>query len=67
MGRVPTSVAGALSQASSLYAMVGLQLGWGPKKTELVIPPLATLTNFYYHETLMADPSQMLFKDSRRV
>jgi hypothetical protein len=43
MGGVPTSVAWALSQASSLYAMVGLQLGWSPKKTELVLPPSCDL------------------------
>ncbi len=39
MGGVPTSVARVLTQASTLYAMVGLQLGWGPKKPELVPPP----------------------------
>ncbi len=33
MGGAPTRVALALSAASDLYAMVGLQLGWGPKKT----------------------------------
>jgi hypothetical protein len=30
---VPTMIALALSAALNLYAMVGLQLGWGPKKT----------------------------------
>jgi hypothetical protein len=39
MDGVCTSVARALNQASSLYAMIGLQLGWGPKKTEIVLPP----------------------------
>ena len=37
-GGVPTKVALALSVASDLYAMDGLQLGWGPKKTKLVLP-----------------------------
>ena len=38
IGRGPWNVALALDAASSLYAMIGLSLGWGPKKTELQLP-----------------------------
>jgi len=38
MGGLPVYVAQALTEAVDLYRMVGLTLGWGPKKTELVLP-----------------------------
>jgi hypothetical protein len=38
MGRVPNLVAIAHSEAPILYAMVDLLLGWGPKKTKMVLP-----------------------------
>ena len=38
MGGVQVKVALALDAASGLYAMIGLSLGWGPRKTELVLP-----------------------------
>ena len=39
MGEVPYQVALGLSEAPSFYyAIVGLRLGWDPKKTKLVLP-----------------------------
>jgi len=38
LGGKPWNVALALDAASGLYAMVGLTLGWGPKKIELQLP-----------------------------
>ncbi len=38
MGGAPVSVALALVEALDLYGIVGLQQGWGPKKTEQVLP-----------------------------
>jgi hypothetical protein len=35
MGGTPRNVALALASASELYALIGLSLGWGPRKTEL--------------------------------
>jgi hypothetical protein len=39
MGGAPMSVLLALTTAPTLYEVLGLLLGWGPKKTELVLPP----------------------------
>jgi hypothetical protein len=39
MSGTPMSVALALDVASDLYGMIGLHLGWGPKKTELILSP----------------------------
>ena len=33
MGWAPVNVALALNVASGLYGMIGLSLGWGPRKT----------------------------------
>ena len=38
MGGVPVNVAVALDAASGLYAMIGLSMGWPPRKTELQLP-----------------------------
>jgi hypothetical protein len=38
MGGRPVKVALTLSVAPDLYIMVGMQLGWGPTKTELILP-----------------------------
>ena len=38
MGGAPRNVALALAAVSELYAMIGLSLGWGPRKTELQVP-----------------------------
>ena len=38
MGGTPVQVADALTAAHGIYASVGLSIGWGPKKTELVLP-----------------------------
>ena len=38
MGGLPINVALALDAASGIYAMIGLSLGWGPRKTELQLP-----------------------------
>jgi len=38
MRGTPVQVAGALTTALGIYANVGLSIGWGPKKTELVLP-----------------------------
>jgi hypothetical protein len=38
MGGEPVHVAHTLAAALDIYTNVGLQLGWGPKKKELVLP-----------------------------
>jgi hypothetical protein len=38
MGGLPVNVARTLTAAIILYRMIGLTLGWGPKKTKLVLP-----------------------------
>jgi hypothetical protein len=38
MGGLPANVARAMSDAILLYNMIGLTLGWGPKKTKLILP-----------------------------
>ena len=35
LGGLPINVTLALEAASGIYAMVGLSLGWGPRKTKL--------------------------------
>ena len=38
MGGLPMNVALALDAASDIHAMIGLSLGWGPRKIELHLP-----------------------------
>ena len=38
IGGQPPNVASALTASIDLYRMIGLTLGWGPKKTELILP-----------------------------
>ena len=38
MGGKPVQVSDALTSAHGIYANVGLSIGWGPKKKELVLP-----------------------------
>ena len=38
MGGAPRNVALALATSSKLYALIGLFLGWGPRKTKLQVP-----------------------------
>ncbi len=45
MGGLPANVARALTNAIDLYRMIGLTLGWGPKKTELILPDDCDSTN----------------------
>ena len=45
MGEAPLNVALALAAASELYALIGLSLGLGPRKTELQVPSDCNLDN----------------------
>jgi hypothetical protein len=39
LGGVPVNAALALTAALDLYPMIGLSLGWGPRKAKLELPP----------------------------
>jgi len=39
LGGVPSNVALALAVAPGMYRLIGLSLGWGPRKTKLELPP----------------------------
>ena len=58
MGGTPVHLAVALSEASGIYAPVGLQLGWGPKNIELVLPLTVIHKTFPSRDTLMATYSR---------
>jgi hypothetical protein len=51
MGGTPTRVAHALTEAPGIYNTVGLLLGCGLNKTEVVVPKTAFRMTFPYLET----------------
>ena len=59
MGGAPMSVALALAVASNMYSMIDLKLGWGPKKTELVLHQGCDQTASPSHGNPLEDPSMM--------
>ena len=58
MGGQPVLVAHTLTLVLGIYADVGLSLGWGPKKTKLVLQHIATLGASFFPATCGASPSR---------